>query len=103
MKLADEYFLAKQELDALTERVNSLKKELYGYGPSLVHGDFAVVTVRQNASSQVFNAKAAWEHIAEHLSPQLRTATLRKFTSELPGPMVVTVKAKAAPLMQAAE
>jgi len=103
MKLADEYFLAKQELDALTERVNGMKKELHGYGPALVHGDFAVVTVRQNKPSSVFDAHAAWEHILEHLSPQLRTATLKKFTTERPGNIVVTVKAKAQPMMEAAE
>jgi hypothetical protein len=103
MKLADQYFLAKQELDALTKQVNALKEELYGYGPSLVHGDFAVVTVRQDPARTVFDAKAAWEHIAEHLSPQLRTATLRKFTSERPGPMVVTVKGKAHKIMEPAQ
>ena len=103
MKLADEYFLAKQQLDALTERVNGLKTELHKFGPSLVHGDFAIVKVRQDPTRNVFDAHAAWKHVLEHLSPQLRTATLKKFTSERPGNVVVTVKAKAQPLMEAAE
>jgi hypothetical protein len=100
MKIADQYFAAKQKLDAMQKLVDGLKAELNRMGPGEIDGDFATVTVTQRADSVVFDAKAAWEHVAEHLSPQLRTATLRKFTGKKPGVLAVTVKGKAPVILE---
>ena len=94
--LADRAVILDNDIKALTKEFTAVKDELKTLGVGAYEGDVGVATVRQNADSEVFDAKAAFAYMVEqgHISPQLETAMLKKFTTVKAGPMVVSTKAK---------
>ena len=94
--LADRAVILDNDLKALSKEFAAVKDELKTLGVGTYEGDVGVATVRQNADSDVFDAKAAFAYMVEqgHISPQLETAMLKKFTATKSGAVVVTTKAK---------
>lgn len=94
--LADRAVILDSDIKALTKEFTAVKDELKTLGSGSYEGDIGVATVRQNADSEIFDAKAAFAWIVEqgHISPQLETAMLKKFTATKAGAVVVTTKAK---------
>lgn len=92
--LADRAVILDNDIKELTKEFTAVKDELKTLGVGSYEGDVGIATVRQNADSDVFDAKAAFEYVSEHLSPQLLAAVRKKFTTVKAGPMVVTTKAK---------
>lgn len=94
--LADRAVILDSDIKALTKEFTAVKDELKTLGVGSYEGDVGVATVRQNADSEVFDAKAAVEYLIAqgHISPQLQAAIAKKFTATKAGSMVVTTKAK---------
>jgi hypothetical protein len=94
--LADRAVILDNDIKAMTKEFAAVKDELKTFGVGSYEGDIGVATVRQNADSEVFDAKAAVEYLIAqgHISPQLQAAITKKFTVTKAGPMVVTTKAK---------
>lgn len=92
--LADRATILDTDIKVLTKEFNAIKSELKDLGAGTYEGDIGSVTVRQNADSETFDAAAAFEYIADQLSPQLLSAVRRKFTITKAGAVVLTVKPK---------
>ena len=92
--LVDRILILDAEVSALSKDLKTAKDEIKHLGPDVYAGDLGTVTVRKNKDSESFDAAAAFEYIAEHLSPQMLSAVRRKFTVTKEGATVLTVKAK---------
>jgi hypothetical protein len=95
--LADTAASLHDQIKFLTAQLDAIKstfKKEAGLGS--YEGEMGIVIIRQNKDSEVFDAKKAFEHVAQHISPQLLTATKKKFTTTKAGAIVADIDLKLA-------
>lgn len=92
--LTDRAVVLHQDIKDLTAEYNTVKDALKAEGVGTYEGTLGEVVVRKNKDSEKFDAAAAFEYIADQLSPQLLAAVRKKFTVTSEGVYVVTPKAK---------
>jgi hypothetical protein len=99
--LVDRAVVLSQDIKSLNEEYAIVKENLINLGLGKHEGVLGDANVRKNKDSEIFDAAAAFEYIADQLSPQLLAAVRRKFTSTREGAYVVTPKAKVVKIIAA--
>ena len=92
--IIDRAIILDADIKNLTKEYSAMRELIIAMGMGEHDGSVGTFTVRQNSDSETFDAKAAFEYVSEHLSPQLLAAVKRKFTKTKPGAIVATPKAK---------
>ena len=94
--IIDRAVIVHHDIETLSKEYKALRDLVAEMGIGEHYGSAGSCVVRQNSDSETFDAKAAFEYVSEHLSPQLLSAVRKKFTKVKAGAVVVTPKAKPA-------
>ena len=92
IQIIDRALLIDTDIKILTKEYSVLRDQIIAMGLGEHDGSVGQFVVRQNSDSEVFDAKAAFEYVSEHLSPQMLSAVKRKFTKTKAGVVVATPK-----------
>ena len=77
--LVDDAAVLNNEIKRLTAQLDAIKAQFKQAGVGEYEGHLATVTISQNKDTEGFDYKKAFEHVSEHISSQLLTATKKKF------------------------
>ena len=80
----------------LADRLLSLEEIRWSLVVGEYEGHLATVTISQNKDTEGFDYKKAFEHVSEHISSQLLTATKKKFATVKAGAKVMNIDLKLA-------
>jgi len=94
--LVDDAAVLDNEIKALTAKFDAIKAQLKDAGVGEYEGVLATISIRQNKDTEGFDYKKAFEHVAEHVSPQLLAATKKKFKTVKAGAKVMNISLKLA-------
>jgi len=94
--LVDNAAVLDSEIKRLTAQLDAIKTQLKQAGVGEYDGALASIMVRQNKDTEGFDYKKAFEHVSDHISSQLLTATKKKFATTKKGAIVLTIDLKLA-------
>jgi hypothetical protein len=92
--LVDNAAVLNNEIKILTAKLDAIKTQLKQAGVGEYDGALATITIRQNKDTEGFDYKKAFEHVSDHISSQLLTATKKKFVTTKKGAMVCDIDLK---------
>ena len=94
--LVDDAAVLDNEIKRLTAKLDAIKAQFKEAGVGEYDGILATVKIHQNKDTEGFDYKKAFEHVAEHVSPQLLAATKKKFKTVKAGAKVMNINLKLA-------
>jgi 3-methyladenine DNA glycosylase Tag len=94
--LVDDAAVLNNEIKLLTAKLDAIKAQFKQAGVGEYEGHLATVTISQNKDTEGFDYKKAFEHVSEHISSQLLTATKKKFATVKAGAKVMNIDLKLA-------